>query len=113
MVFASAQNWSRSACVKVPALLLCFLMNLDDPEAAVARDVTEVAAFTVDRADDDALAGVAFDHSAVARRYLSQRWRGKISPFSNVGFFHSGKLSYLDHPEALQLSAPAFIIHIR
>lgn len=27
---------------KMPVLLLCFLTNLDDPEAAVARDVTEV-----------------------------------------------------------------------
>ena len=42
-------------------------MHFDDPETAVARDVTEVAPFAVDRTDYDTLAGVAFDHSAVAR----------------------------------------------
>lgn len=98
---------------KVPVLLLCFLMNLDDPEAAVARDVTEVAAFTVDRADDDALAGVAFDHSAVARTVFVIRGGEERFHFFDVGFFHSGEFSDFDHPEALQFFRSGFIVHIR
>ena len=88
-------------------------MRFDDPETAVARDVTEVAAFTIDRADDDALAGVAFDHSAVARTVFVIRGGEERFHLFDVGFFHSGEFSDFDHPEALQFFRSGFIVHIR
>ena len=56
--------------IKVPGFLLLLLLHLNDPETAVPGDVAQIAAFTIDRSDDDALARMALHHLAIARTIL-------------------------------------------
>ena len=88
-------------------------MQLDDPEAAVACDVAEVAALAVDRGDDDALPGVALDILAVGRAILIVGGGEECLDLFDVGLFHASQLTDLHGPEALQLFRSGLVIHVR
>ena len=54
----------------MPALFLLLLVDLDDPETTVTRDITKVSSLTVDGCNNDALTRMALVDLPVTRAIL-------------------------------------------